>query len=218
MDAGAEDLTSIQVKRAVEGSAESLEWVIAHLDPFVRAQLRFRLGSRASNLADLEDLAGEVWLVTLRKIEALKPQGGRYAPALVQFLGTTSTFICNNFLRRALRRGQAGAGRMEKDASETPTSLDQLAAETRGVVTRVHENEVRELIDRALQAMEPEKRDLLVLRLIEQRSTQELGELLEVPANTVAVRYRRALAQLRESLPQEIFAGITSFGMEVEQR
>ena len=35
MDDGAGDLTSIQVKRAVEGSAESLEWVIAHLDPEV---------------------------------------------------------------------------------------------------------------------------------------------------------------------------------------
>jgi DNA-directed RNA polymerase specialized sigma24 family protein len=56
-----------------------------------------------------------------------------------------------------------------------------------------------------LAGLAEDKRDVLVLRLMEHRTNQEIATLLGIPANTVAVRYKRALEQLRAELPPGLY-------------
>lgn len=56
-----------------------------------------------------------------------------------------------------------------------------------------------------------EKRQVLVLRLMKHRTNLEIAELLELEPNTVAVRYRRALDELRALLPESVFSEIWGF-------
>ena len=154
---------------------------------------------------DVEDIAADVWLVTLGSLANLRPRAGRLAPVLITFLGTTVLQKCNNFLRSRARQGlhREGAG-----VHEAPPAISQLPAETLGVVTRAVRRDLGSAVGRCLQELSQDKRDVLVLRLMEHRTNQEIGELFSIPANTVAVRYKRALEELRTVLPPDVFEDI----------
>ena len=195
------DPTSIHVQHAIEGKQESAAWVISHFQPFVEAQVRVRLGS-SGRQEDVEDLANELWLVTLRRLPELQPREGRYAPVLVKFLGTTALQLCNNFLRSRIRRGMK-RGNSPSDGGSA--ELDDFARSTRGIVARAALSDVRAQVERCLAELTPAKRDVLVLRIMEQRTNQEIAEILGLEPNTVAVRYKRALEDVRKCLPADVF-------------
>ena len=200
------DHTSIHVQRAIQGERESVAWVIAHFQPLVEAQVRLRLGPHGKS-HDVEDLVSELWLVVLRRLCDLVPRNQRYAPVLVRFLGTTTLQLCNNFLRKRIRRGQSGdgVGKANPDGSTSPPEFADFQRDETGVVSQVSLLEVREQIRRCLEELTPAKRDVLVLRIMEQRTNQEIAEILKLEPNTVAVRYRRALEDVRARLPPGVF-------------
>jgi len=193
------DQTSLHVVRAIGGDQGSVAWLITHFRGFVEAQVRLRLRGHGK-AHDVEDLAADVWVVALQRLADLRPRDGRHAPVLMRFLGTTALGTCNNFLRRQVR-ATLRTGSSRDDAPQ----LDELAAATRSLVSKVLLDEARSAIDAALQALPADRRDVLVLRLMEHRDNQEIAQLLGIPANTVAVRYRRALEALRASLPEALY-------------
>lgn len=188
--------TSYHVHRAIDGDSQSFAWLAQRFRPFVEAQVKLRVGPTVGE-QDREDLVADIWVTVLRRVGDLRPRDGRYAPVLVRFLGTTVLNRCNRFLRdRIRRRRRTGA-----DAGDP----DEFAAVTRGIVTRIGNDELVARIRASLESLGPEKRQVLVLRLLEQRSNREIAGMLGIPANTVAVRYRRALEELRRGLPPDVY-------------
>ena len=57
---------------------------------------------------------------------------------------------------------------------------------------------------RALKEMKPDDRGILVLYEMEERSYEEIAELLEVPIGTVRSRLARSRAKLRNLLDVEL--------------
>ena len=202
------DHTSIQVQRAIRGERDGISWIVSHFQPFVESQVRLRLRGHGTQ-QDIEDLVAEVWLSTLRHLSNLVPRQGRHAPVLVTYLGTTVLHACNNWLRKRARRA-AVHGEPPRPLEAENHTFDRFADETLGIVTRVARGDVKSQIARCLAQLDDDKRDVLVLRLMEHRSNQEIAKLLGVPPNTVAVRYRRALDELRARLPEELFGEIRS--------
>jgi RNA polymerase sigma factor (sigma-70 family) len=204
------DATSIRLRRAVEGDRDSAGWIVAHFDPFVVAQVRMRLGPALAGVDEIRDLVDEVWLVTLTRFKDLRARDSRLTPVLLRFLVTTSFNLCNNHLRRAIAekgRQAPRAAKAEPSSRATP-SIAQIAARQAGVPTSVSLREISAMIGAALDALEPDKVEVLVLRLIEQRTNAEIATLLGIPSNTVAVRYRRALEKLRAALPASVFGDV----------
>jgi RNA polymerase sigma factor (sigma-70 family) len=205
------DATSIRVRRAVSGDRESLGWIVAHFEPFVIAQVRIRLGSAAPRGEDIRDVVDEVWLATFRKIGDLRARDERLTPVLLKFLVTTSFNVCNNYLRRVIaERGRQGTRPAPARSPSMTPSIARIAARQAGVPTEASWREISEKIGAALDLLQPDKVEVLVLRLIEQRSNADISALLGVPRNTVAVRYRRALEKLRAVLPAGIFSDVLS--------
>ncbi|HVT81939.1 MAG TPA: sigma-70 family RNA polymerase sigma factor [Phycisphaerae bacterium] len=58
----------------------------------------------------------------------------------------------------------------------------------------------RRAVEGALAALPAEQREIVHLKVYENRTFQEIAALLEIPPNTAASRYRYALEKLRESL------------------
>ena len=198
------DQTSLPLRAAIEGEGASLEWIVIHFDPFLEAQIRFRLGGGGRRDADVEDLIAEVWIRVLPRLADLQAREGHMAPVLAKFLSTTALNLANNFLRsriRHLAQGGAGASPGEESARDP---LDEQVRRTLGVLTRVEANETRALIREALGELSEVRRRVLVLRLFEQRSNQEVAEVLELRPNTAAVHYKRGLEELRARLPASI--------------
>lgn len=58
-------------------------------------------------------------------------------------------------------------------------------------------------VEKALRELSAEQREVVVMRVWGEMTLQEIATVLDVPANTVASRYRYALGKLREILKGE---------------
>jgi RNA polymerase sigma-70 factor (ECF subfamily) len=61
-------------------------------------------------------------------------------------------------------------------------------------------NEIREIVNRALMALDPKFRIIVTMRMLHGYTTKETSEILEIPLGTVLSRLSRAQEQLREIL------------------
>ncbi|HZI56741.1 MAG TPA: sigma-70 family RNA polymerase sigma factor [Verrucomicrobiae bacterium] len=59
-------------------------------------------------------------------------------------------------------------------------------------------------VERALRELPPEQREVVVMRIWGEMTLAEIATVLDVPANTVASRYRYALDKLRATLKENI--------------
>ncbi|MBE0674243.1 MAG: RNA polymerase sigma factor [Bacteroidales bacterium] len=65
---------------------------------------------------------------------------------------------------------------------------------------QVERNETRELVEKALQMLEPKYRTVIVMRMLQGYDTKETAEALGLPLGTVLSRLSRAQEQLRNIL------------------
>lgn len=59
---------------------------------------------------------------------------------------------------------------------------------------------LREALQNAFAHLPPTYRDVLILRLLEDKGYDEIGEILAIPSGTVAIRIKRGLKRLQASL------------------
>lgn len=151
------------------------------------------------------DLVHEAWLVLLPRLTSLPPRNGRMTPVLLSFLSTTIINNLNNLLRRELRRRlRADVCDIEFDSNVDPSGPQSEVI--RGLVRNEARCQVRELLD----ALPADERQIIVLRGIEQQSSEDVAALLGLSLDAVYKRYSRALAKLRARLPRSVFDELSS--------
>lgn len=123
--------------------------------------------------AEAEDAVQQVFLRLMTATEVELPREPR--PYLFRAVRNT----CLN-RRRASERARAHAA--ARPTFRAPPGLDGLA---------------RDLED-ALRDLPPEQREVVVLRIWGEMTLDEAALVLDIPPNTVASRYRYALAKLRQ--------------------
>ncbi len=193
-------LTSLHVHRAVAGDEDSTSWLVERLNPLLVAQARWRLGPDLMRVCDPADLVHEAWLVLLPRLDSLPPRDGRMTPVLLSFLSTTILRKAQNLLRReARRRMQTGVGAASNDV---PFDLAGPASEVVGSVVR---REAAGSVHEALEELDEKDREILLLRGIEQHDMDHLVATLGLGREAIYKRYSRALARLRERLPDSVF-------------
>ena len=195
-----DDATSIHARRAGTGDGASIAWIIERFTPLLLAQARYRLGPGLRHVHDPADLVNDVWAIAIRRLPEIELEQSRAAATLVRFLSTTLLNHFRNLLKRHLRARRRLGRQVEDDAG-----LDDLPAETSGIVTRAVRSEVRGRIAEALAMLDALDREIVLLRGVEQASARDVGAVLGMAPNTVTVRYRRALKKLRGLLGESIF-------------
>lgn len=124
--------------------------------------------------AEVDDVVQEVFLVAARHTGQLHNERG--------FLFRTSQFVCSHE-RRHLRHQREIADETALadaiDASENPE--ENLAR-----------SEQRDLLQELLDTLTPDQRAVFVLFELEQITTVEIAQMLDLPIGTVASRLRRA--------------------------
>jgi len=144
--------------------------VNANLD-FIWRCLR-RLGIPS---AEVDDAVQQVFLVAAAKLGTIAPGSER------AFLFATASRIAAN-ARRSVHRRDDAHHRLMQTETMTPPSPEELTDRLRA----------RELMDRVLEQMPTELREVFVLFELEELSITELSELLSIPIGTVGSRLRRA--------------------------
>lgn len=190
-------LTTLHVRRAVGGDAESLAWLVERLNPLLLAHAAWRIGPSLRAHIEPADLVHEAWLVLLPRLASLPARDGRMTPVLLTFLTTTILNKLHNLLRKeARRRLHTGADEAAEPVADPRASA--VAAAVRG--------EAECVVRAALAALDEGDREVVLMRGIEQQDPDAVAAHFGISRGTMSKRYCRALAKLRARLPESAFA------------
>ncbi|MEO8548735.1 MAG: RNA polymerase sigma factor [Kofleriaceae bacterium] len=183
--AEAEGLPAELIRKAARGDQLAARAFFDHHHRNVHAFLWRMLSTRASR-AVVDELTQDTFL---RAFAAL-PSFDLAGPARVSsWLLTIATRVALNELRRLQRKPDATVN-VELVAIPGGDAPDE-AARRRALGA---------LVERAVAALAPDHRALLVLREYHDRTLEEIASALELPLGTVQSRLARARAALREAL------------------
>lgn len=117
-------------------------------------------------------------------------------------IGTYLTRIAINLSINELKRQQIKKSRFVfwgNNSEEEDEKFNKIADPT--IFTERVEN--ADIVNKALQKLEPKLKTVVVLRFIEGYDTRETSEILEIPQGTVLSRLSRGLQKLKEILLKE---------------
>lgn len=135
---------------------------------------------------EAEDVGQETFI---RFYKALKSYRGEAS------IGTYLTRIAINLSLNALKKRKRRYGEVDLDSADRELR-NMGSMETQAQV------EAREVVEKALDRMEPKFRAVIVLRMLQGYSTKETAEMLEVPLGTVLSRLKRAQGKMKTILEQ----------------
>ena len=142
------------------------------------------------NAHDAEDVVQDACLRALKYFEGFRGEGDTSARAWLLAIVRNTAYTWQ-------RRRRVDGLTTEFDE----TAHSQAAADHRPV--EVGQEDAKETLDRALDRLPPEFREVIVLRELEGLSYKEIGDVAGVPVGTVMSRLSRARARLQEVLRAE---------------
>jgi RNA polymerase sigma-70 factor (ECF subfamily) len=108
---------------------------------------------------------------------------------------------CRNELRRRGTRKHARPRSLEEHIPGTDVPRgDTLAAPTRSPWEELRGRELKAAFEEVLAALEPEDREVLLLKEVEGLSYEDMAEVLGIPTGTVRSRLHRARAEVRRRI------------------
>lgn len=135
------------------------------------------------SLADAEDVVQEAFVRYWRHQRELP---GDPQALLITSVRRAALDLARREGRRAVREEKADGGLEEREGIFDPLPGDG--------------DERRAEIESALRRLPPEQREVLVLKIWQELTFEQIGETLDISPNTAASRYRYALAALRKEL------------------
>jgi len=167
------------VESVLKGNEEAFRELVRRHEPRVAATVIGMLG----NCPETEDVGQETFI---RFYKSLKNFRGESE------VGTYLTRIAINLSLNELKRRK----RRFKFFHQEPGEAFDIPDER----TQTADNGDKELVQWAIQKLEPKFRSVVVLRLIEGYSTSETAQILKLPMGTVLSRLSRAQKKLKEIL------------------
>ncbi len=184
------------VKRALAGDAEAFGEIVRRWERRIFALAYGMLGS----VEDARDATQETFIAAFRNL-----RGFRGEAKVSSWLHRIAVNQCITRQRRARVRAETP---LEDDAEGVGK---QFAVASEHSPARVAESVERtEAVRRAVGALPPELREVIVMKEFEELTFQEIADTLGVPLSTVKSRLYTALKQLRLRLEKH--------GMEVAPR
>jgi len=184
---GFRDEESALVERAQQGDSAAFGLLVERYTTSVLTTLYYLTGDRE----EAEDLAQEVFLKAYTGLRTLR-RGASFRNWLYRILHNVSASRWT-YLRAQKRQGESKAAK-ELQAENAPAGSNYDPA--KGVMNQ----ELRAAIEEAIFSLDPESRELIVLRDLEDRSYEEISRITNLPLGTVKSRIHRTRLVLREKL------------------
>jgi len=188
--AGADEARMIA--RAREGDLEAFDGLIRRYEDQVYSVAVRLLGDED----DAADVAQEVFLAFFRHLKHYRGD----AKLSTWLHRVTVNMVKNHWARQKRRRAAQTQSLEATDDPDDPSPVEALAnpvADPRRVAAGV---EMREVIEAKLLELEPEFREVIVLRFIEELSYEEIAEVTGEPLGTIKSRIFRARRALRDRM------------------
>ena len=108
------------------------------------------------------------------------------------------------YLFQCVKRSALDALRQQRRRTERESTVAQeLRTDEAMFCESSEQKEQREILESAMRELPSEQREVMVLKVWGELTFPQIGEVLEIPTNTAASRYRYALAALRKRFQEE---------------
>ena len=173
----------ILVQKALKGDRHAFEEIIKKHELLVSKTVIGFLG----NSRQAEDVGQEVFIRFFRSMNQYKGDSA---------LGTYLTRIAINLSLNELKRLKT------KNMQALENNISAVYADN-----EMEKREIVDIVNRALQQLEPDFRSVVILRMIDGYSTKETAAILGLPQGTVLSRLARAHKKLKVILKNEKIFG-----------
>ncbi len=178
--------TTTLLQAARGGSREALEQLFERYGPRLLALIRMRLGPELRTRLESRDVLAECLLKAFQNLDQLRQVDG---VSLQAWLAR----IADNEIRDIVAYQQ----RQRRDVRrETGVSGDVLVSEMRSQTSRLVLDEQLEQLERALETLPVEQREVILLRKLQELSFQEIGEQMGRSADASRMLLARAMTAL----------------------
>jgi RNA polymerase sigma-70 factor (ECF subfamily) len=151
------------------------------------------------NRAEAEDVAQEVFITVFKTIDSFREES-----KFSTWLYRVTVNHCKNRIKYLARRH-------DRDKDE----LDETSQQTNGAVTgapvraaqpdkALASAQMEKLLQEAIAALDPEQRQVVILRDVEDLSIEEICEITDLPDGTVKSRLHRARLVLRKRMQRHV--------------
>ena len=179
------------VERALAGDAEAFGEIVRRWERRIFALAYGMLGRQE----DARDATQETFLAAFRSL-----RGFRGEAKVSSWLHRIAVNQCITRQRRARVRAETA---LEDETDRDVASSDAASLITRAYESPAHQVESREraeIVRRAVGALPPELRQVVLMKEFEELTFQEIAAALDLPMSTVKSRLYTALQQLRMRL------------------
>ncbi|HVF45465.1 MAG TPA: sigma-70 family RNA polymerase sigma factor [Pyrinomonadaceae bacterium] len=175
------------VERAIAGDADAFGEVVRRWERKIYALAYGFTGS----VEDARDAAQETFVAAYRNLQNFRGEA-----KVSSWLHRIAVNQCITRQRRARVRAETGIEDAVESAGESFLSAGEQASPARAAEAK----ERTEAVRRAVAALTPELREVVLLKEFEGLTFQEIADALQVPLSTVKSRLYTALRQLRMRL------------------
>jgi RNA polymerase sigma-70 factor (ECF subfamily) len=186
---GRSDEELVEACRAGETSA--FDVLVARWEDRIRGAAWRVLGSEE----EARDVAQEAFLKAYRGLDGFK-QEARFSSWLYQI----ALNLCRDRLRRRRTRASVSIDELEESG---PVLVERRP----GAHELAVQSALAEAVRRAVAALPPEQREVVILKEYEGLTFLEIAQALDEPVSTVKTRLYRGLGQLRVRLEREGIGG-----------
>jgi len=157
----------------------------------------YRLAIRITrNTEDAEDVQQETLLKVHRKLGQF--EGRSRLTTWISRIAINEALMC---LRKRRSASYMPLEETIQPAEESAAS-EEFQSPIEGPEAAYSRKELRELLKQAMERLRPAYRVVFLLRAVEQLSTSETADVLQISASAVKARMRRARSELREWLEE----------------
>lgn len=192
------------LKKAAKGDSAAFEQLVLKYQTQVY-NLCFRV---MGNAEDAADMAQETFLKAWRNLESFHGEA-----AFSTWLYRLASNACMDQLRSMRRRPVQSLTVTDTEGEEQTIDVPDSAPSPEDNLINKEE---RELLQKAMGALDPQERQILTLRVVNDLSYTEISEVLDLKEGTVKSRLARARDHLRKKL--ENFGNKTNSATSKKQK
>ena len=179
--------TAALVERARQGSSEELDALLGRCTPKLLALIRLRMGPQLRRSLESRDVLQNTLLKAFKGIDRFEGEGRE---SLMAWLAR----IAQNEIRDQADRQHA---QMRDARREVPfDEIGEMAGPIRTATARVALGERARTLERALEAIEADHREIIVLRKLEELTFPEIAEQMGRTPDACRMLFSRAMAAL----------------------
>ncbi len=180
------------------GDGDALAALLSHYRPRLRQMVRLRIDPQVAARVDPSDVIQEVYLEARRQIRAYLRN-----PKVVFYVwlrGLAGERLSNVHRQHLGAKCRTARREAPLPAGSSILLAEQLLAGGTSPSRAVLKKELRRRVQRALEKLRPDDREVIVMRHFEDMSNREVAQAIGLGASGATMRYGRALFRLKEIL------------------